>query len=126
MEFWDSEGETYEDGNSDLNENDKNTAIKNMFLVLLLKIQVLYRLSDRAVTAFLSFLVFCFIIIGSYFQVDAIVLFAKSIPISLQAVYNAINFSKDNFVKYVVCPKCNTLYTYEEAVINTCSGRRTV
>ena len=50
--------------------------------------------------------------------------FAKSFPSSLYKVKQALNLHQDNFIKYVVCPGCHSLYTF-----NSCYdviGSRTV
>lgn len=74
-------------------------------------------LPDAAVEWLLRFLKVIFQLIGAHSTyVHAL---AAALPSSLYLLWKLMEFDQDNFVKYVTCPACNTLYTIKESVITT-------
>ena len=46
-------------------------------------------------------------------------------PSSLYMLKKKLNFSKDPFEKYVICPSCCSLYIFEECLETDRSGQKT-
>lgn len=47
---------------------------------------------------------------------DNFQVFVDLFPKTLYKVKKLIGFDKDQFIKYVCCPKCNKLYKYSDAI----------
>ena len=39
------------------------------------------------------------------------------IPTSLYTAWKSVKLEKDEFIRYVVCPKCNSIYAYEDCIV---------
>ena len=83
-------------------------------------------ISDSAIEQMLKFvqqLLFC---IGQLIKnhTDLCLVLATNLPTTLYSARKMLKIDRDNFLQYVVCPKCTKLYHMDEIVIN--EGRRTV
>lgn len=83
-------------------------------------------ISDSAIEQMLKFvqqLLFC---IGQLIKnhTDFCLVLATNLPTTLYSARKMLKIDRDNFLQYVVCPKCTKLYHMDEIVIN--EGRRTV
>ena len=67
-------------------------------------------LSDNALDILLAFLQAVFESMGSLFPVLAG--FAVLFPKSLRSLRKQVGMDQDKFIKYVVCPKCHSLYVF--------------
>ena len=68
--------------------------------------------SDRALEKLIGFFKVLFKVIGR--QVSAIAEIAAAIPQSMHMIRKHLNFDRDAFVKFAVCPKCTKLYDVNE------------
>ena len=48
--------------------------------------------------------------------------FTESFPTSLYMLKKKFGIMDDKFTKYVICPKCNSLYEYKECISKSISG----
>lgn len=69
-------------------------------------------LSDNALEILLSFLRAAFDSLGTILPVVAG--FAVLLPRSVHLLRKQLGLDKDRFIKYVVCPKCHTLYVFDD------------
>ena len=69
-------------------------------------------LSDNALEILLSFLRAAFDSLGTILPVVAG--FAVLLPRSIHLLRKQLGLDKDRFIKYVVCPKCHTLYVFDD------------
>ena len=83
-------------------------------------------ISDNALDILISFIYAVFKALGTIFP--SLTAFALIFPKSLNLLKNRLCINRDNFTKYVVCPKCESLYKFSEChreqfgrtVINNC------
>ena len=88
--------------------------------------QYKHHISDNGIEQLLRFmrqLLFC---IGQIVKEhsDFCLVLAANLPTTLYSARKFLNIDRDNFVQYVVCPKCTKLYHKDDIVIN--DGGRTV
>ena len=88
--------------------------------------QYKHYISDNGIEQLLRFmrqLLFC---IGQIVKEhsDFCLVLAANLPTTLYSARKFLNIDRDNFVQYVVCPKCTKLYHKDDIVIN--DGGRTV
>lgn len=122
------EGVTEDDVDQDLDEcveqqqnipdDNRSLSISIVLFIcwFLCVLQTNYRLTDGVVSLILAFLKSLFSVISQECALAATV--ATIIPGSLYMLWKHLNFKKDNFRRYVVCPKCYSLYEYADCVIN--------
>lgn len=70
-------------------------------------------IADRGIELLLQFLHAFFSVISE--RIPWMSLFLASFPSSLYMLKKHFNLHKDGFQKFVVCPKCNSLYNYNSA-----------
>lgn len=100
------------------------------FVYFLLIWQATCHLSDNGMAWLLRFLVSWLKVLGIEISNDVFEKIILSFPGSLYLVRQFLNFDRDNFNKFVVCPKCTKLYKYDSCltmvnnrqVAKTCSN----
>lgn len=97
-----------------LEERDIRNFVKIMLKTIFL-FQVQMFVSDSSVAMLLGILKFFLYLINGYLGIDLIKEMIDEFPSTMYSARNYIGIQTDQFVKYVVCPKCNTLYTLDEA-----------
>ena len=89
-------------------------------------LQFAYNLSNAAVSSLLRFLKFFIRELGIAFQCQSLVLASNHIPVRLGTVHFLFGIKEREFIKYMVCPKCYSVYNYEDCVNRSRShGRST-
>lgn len=78
-------------------------------------------IADHGIEILLKFFHAFFSVLSEW--IPLIVLFGASFPSSLYMLKKYFGLHKDCFQKFVVCPKCNSLYNYDSAY-ETVGGRR--
>ena len=86
--------------------------IVNWLLIFLCLWSSFFTLSDNALEILLSFLRATFDSLGTIFPVVAS--FAAMFPRSVHLLRKQLGLDKDRFIKYVVCPKCHSLYMFDD------------
>ena len=95
--------------------SEQNTLLQKLvFFVMMWK--SLFRLSSMAVSVLMKFLREFLRILGKAFNCQILLDFSSSIPVSM---IKCENFLKLNygFKKYVVCPKCASLYNFHDCIL---------
>lgn len=81
-------------------------------LKILLVWQVVHYVSDAAFSVLLFLLRSLFYVFS--FSSDLAKSFYQSFPVTMYQLHKYISFEKDDFEKYVVCPKCHCLYEFQD------------
>ena len=94
----------------------------------LLMWQTLYRVSNTALKVLLKFLSLFVLLFGRAFAPAAVNeslhRFAAEIPHSIQNGHKLLwNTTGDDFITFVVCPKCDSVYKYDDCVV-TVGGKK--
>ena len=82
-----------------------------------------YGISATALNHLIQFLNYMFSLLFS--SSPTITTLLGVFPTSLYMMKKKFNLSKDQFEKYVICPKCCSLYAYEECLQTSVSGQTT-
>jgi len=115
-----SDDEESVDPQSQLNQAQSSVLALCLYL---LSWQVSYKLPDSCVTALLIFLHHFLNIIASLVFCNALSEFAQSIPRSIKHLQRITGLSSNQFIQYVVCPKCHSIYDFHSC-INNMGNRR--
>ena len=91
---------------------DKVKCLVNWLLIFVCLWSSFCSLSDNAVDILLSFLKSFFEVLGSI--VPMVTGIALLVPKSLHLLRNNLGLNKDKFIKFVVCPKCENLYDFND------------
>ena len=86
------------------------------FVFILLLWQSLYKISNAAISGLLRFLkAFVYFLGGAYAGLNVL----DAVPSSAEGALRYLGMSKDSsFVTYVVCPKCDSIYNYDDCVLS--------
>lgn len=95
--------------------------LSNWLLVFICYWWTYCNIADRGIELMLQFLHAFFTVLSEH--IPWMSLFVASFPSSLYPLKKHFGFHKDCFQKFVVCPKCNSLYNYD-AVFKTVGTRR--
>ena len=76
----------------------------------------MFKVADRAIGLLLKFLKLFLPAIGKMMQSEVLLNFANIIPQTLYSIVKNLCLHKDNFIKYAVCPKCITLYKFDDCI----------
>lgn len=81
-------------------------------------------MTDSALDMLVKFLSRFFWIVGTFDENGIVAKISKGFPNTLYKLRKQLGLmDSDDFVKYVVCPKCKTLYNYKDCVERRC-GRK--
>lgn len=117
-EIWDdSEDETHQVSS----KSSANTVVAGIYYFLAYY-QLLYHLSERAINSLLSFIRLLLHYIGAIANHNVLREIAQALPKVMSTIRNS--FKQDEYIEYVVCPKCCTLYNISESVINGDTSKR--
>ncbi|XP_067023429.1 uncharacterized protein [Acropora muricata] len=76
----------------------------------------MFKVADRAIVLLLKFLKLFLAAIAKMMQSEVLLNFANIIPQTLYFIEKNLCLHKDNFIKYAVCPKCKTLYKFDDCI----------
>ena len=116
-EVWElSESESGDDSSIELKASETTSNLLLGITLFLNIFHLCHRLSERAMFALLEFLRSLFAFIAAICHNQILFEIANTLPKSLYTIRK--RFRKvDGFTEYVVCPKCSTLYTFAECII---------
>ena len=115
-EIWPLSDSDDEDG---LLDNSTSPASSNpvwILLFFLLYWQVVYKVSNNALTSLLRFLKYFVCMVGRAFGSPHLEEFSRQVPISLKDAYSRCGIASREFIEYVVCPCCHSVYEYEDCI----------
>lgn len=84
-------------------------------LILILSWHIAHNISASAVNELLQFVSTTFSVIGSLIS-SPVMMGLSAFPASLFLAYKYLKVESDAFAKYVICPKCYSLYNYDETI----------
>ena len=84
--------------------------------------QTLYKVSDHGMLILLKFLRLFITMIGKVAKVESVVKFAQTLPQTLYMAKSYIGLGRDEFEKFVACPKCCVSYKTEECTVRETNG----
>lgn len=90
--------------------NNKITDMFRWLLILILTWQIGHCISVAAIGELLQFIAKAFSLAESLLSSPGL----SAFPTSIYLAHKYLKIERDNFIKYVLCPKCHTLYNYEE------------
>ena len=85
--------------------------------IYLLSWQVSYKIPDSCVTALLLFLNHFFTIVATLTFSNGLSDFAQSIPRDIKLLQKIFGINRSQFIQYVVCPKCHSIYNFDSCII---------
>ena len=92
-------------------------------LIFLVLWQSAFRISNAALLSLIRFLRYFVLILGQVFQVDSINELASNVPLQHARIHKALGIDTDDWCfEYVVCPKCHSIYEFDDCVYTTASG----
>ena len=95
-----------------------------ILLVFITIWQFAFRVSNSAITSLLRFLHYFIIYMGKSFQCDALQEMGGSFPLMLSTVHKLIALQGNDFINFVVCPKCDSVYEYKDCLTVDESGQQ--
>lgn len=93
------------------------------FYIFALLWQFTFKISNAAVTTLLRFMKYFIKALGLAFDNNDLLNVADSIPVGLQTVYKHLGISGNDFVPYVVCPSCHSVYRFEDCIVKLPFGK---
>ena len=75
-----------------------------------------YKVSNNALTSLLRFLKYFVCMVGRAFGSPHLEEFSRQVPISLKDAYSRCGIASREFIEYVVCPCCHSVYEYEDCI----------
>lgn len=116
--------ESSQEQNNSMPLSDKCGVLIHWLLLFLFSWQSEFSVTDSAMEMLLKFLSRFFWLVGKFNEDSFTSELAKHLPNTLYKLKKHLGLlNSDDFVKYVVCPKCKTLYDYKDCVKN-CFGRQ--
>lgn len=98
---------------------DKCSVLIYWLLLFLFSWQYGFSVTDSAMEMLLKFLSWFFWLVGTFDENSVISKLSKHFPNTLYKLKKHLGLlNSDDFTKYVVCPKCKTLYDYKDCVQN--------
>jgi len=88
----------------------KLTSLLQWFVLFILLWQANCKISNNGLEWLLRFLFQFLHLVGITCHCDYLVEFCTMFPTSLYVLRQLVEFDRDDFVKFVVCPKCSSLY----------------
>ena len=88
--------------------------LMKLLAMMLLTWQSTFKISDNAVTSLLLCIRQFMWIVGNVLCANSLTAFANNIPKTLFSFRKCTGILRDNFLQYVVCPKCMTAYMLTE------------
>ena len=114
-EHWDESDEDYEEGQHD-SDNPQAKSFVRWLVALLLAFQAAYAIPYTATHWLFTFLHTAFTVLYSVCPTPFLYAVISLLPCSLYLAWKLLHLHDDNFIRYVVCPKCESLYEYHECI----------
>lgn len=99
-------------------------AIIRLIIIFLLTWKIMHNLSDAAVSVLFCFLKRLLDVLAKVAQCTALKQIADLLPRSLYMIRKYLGVNRDDFEKFIVCPKCSSCYKPEDCVRTLSNGRK--
>ena len=76
--------------------------------------QFVFNISNAAITNLLQFLKYFLLVVGLAFWCGQMQHMGDNFLVTIHSLWHLINLQEDDFVAYVVCPKCDSIYNYND------------
>ena len=103
-------------------DNYNRLSLINWLLIFICYWWTYFNIADHGIEIMLQFLHAFFTVLSE--RIPWMSLFVASLPSSLYLLKKFFGLHKDRFQKFVVCPKCNSLYNYYGSAFETVGSRR--
>ncbi len=122
--MWPSGSESDSDGDQcDLAIADPTSFSQMRLIFIFLAMwQFAYKVSNGAINSLLRFLKFFLLCLGSAFHCEMLLKAGEAFPVSLVGLHKILRVTKGDFVNYVVCPMCSSVYVYQDCIISRTNG----
>lgn len=77
---------------------------------------VCFKISNATITSLLRFLRYFVVFAGRAFHCDTMQEMGQSVPLTLATVHRLISLPENDFINYVVCPSCDSIYEYKDCL----------
>ena len=123
-EYWPSE-ESESDSYDDPQHNNFTFAhpIQHFFLFPFFLWQFLCHISNFAIVCLLRFMKYFIRALGVAFHCHDLAGVAESMPLSLKTVHKIFGIANSEYISYVVCPSCQSVYHFEDCIIQRPFGQ---
>ena len=98
-----------------VNDKEENTKLNRTLLLILksvISLQMIHFLSNKVTEGILLMLKYVFISLNSIIAV--LLNLIEEFPTTLYKVWKVMDIDPDDFLKLIVCPICNNIYSYEK------------
>ena len=104
----------------------KLPAILFKLLWFLLYWQSVFKITETAIKAIMCFLKYFIKLLGVIYQNNDITKLSEQIPLTITTAEKllGINLQSCGIIEFVVCPKCDSVYSYENCVENRANGTK--
>lgn len=117
-EDWDESDVEVEDSIMDENRPQAKSFVK-WIAVLILGFQAAFVLPYNATQWLFTFLHILFTALRTVCPTPFILAVCTLLPGSLYLAWRLLKVDEDEFIRYVVCPKCDSIYRFEECIIKS-------
>lgn len=100
-----------------------NTFIR-LIIIFVMTWKIMHNLSDAAVNVLFCFLKRLLDLMARLIQSKALKQLSSLLPQSLYMIRKHLGINRDDFEKFVVCPKCSSCYKPEDCVRTLSNGRK--
>nr|XP_006817468.1 PREDICTED: uncharacterized protein LOC102805845 [Saccoglossus kowalevskii] len=117
------------EGTSNTDPHDTTSFLSSVVAAILLfafQWQKLYGISDQGIQALIQFQKFFLRTVGTYIKINFPLNVAKSLPGTLYSMRKYIGLQRDQFIQYVACPDCHTLYHFNDCFKERNNGNKTI
>ena len=84
--------------------------------------QSFFYVTDSVFKILVRFVKYFLQLLGTSFHCPQIIQFGESIPCTTRVAEKQIGISEKGMFEFIVCPKCHSLYLYEDCVIKLPNG----
>lgn len=94
------------------------------FLLFLYSWKSIYKVSSNGIHSLFSGIRLLLLYLGHAMNLDKLIAFAEALKTSLPSIRNYAGIKRDDFQIKICCPKCDSVYTYEEGFYINSRGRK--
>ena len=99
-------------------------AVVRLIIMFVMTWKIMHNLSDAAVSVLFSFLKQLLELVAGIVQCKTLKTIAELLPRSLYMIRKYLGVNRDDFEKFIVCPKCSSCYKPEDCVRTLSNGRK--
>ncbi|XP_068678691.1 uncharacterized protein [Montipora foliosa] len=101
-----------------------STSLIKLVIIFIMTWKIMHNLPDAAVSTLFCFLKRLLELFSRLLHCSKLKLISDLLPKSLYMVRNFLGVNRDDFEKFIVCPKCSSCYKPEECVRTLVNGRK--